>query len=77
MNFTWGALILAAGKGTRMKSVTAKAMQPILNEPMLLYPLNALQGCQLVATAVVVGYGKEEVIAYLERDWPHIATIEQ
>lgn len=77
MNFTWGALILAAGKGTRMKSVTAKVMQPILNEPMLLYPLNALKGCQQVATAVVVGYGKEEVIAYLKRDWPHIATIEQ
>lgn len=77
MNFTWGALILAAGKGTRMKSVTAKVMQPILNEPMLLYPLNALQGCQHVATAVVVGYGKEEVIAYLKRDWPYIATIEQ
>lgn len=77
MNFTWGALILAAGKGTRMKSVTAKVMQPILNEPMLSYPLNALQGCQYVSTAVVVGYGKEEVIAYLKRDWPHIATIEQ
>lgn len=77
MNFTWGALILAAGKGTRMKSVTAKVMQPILNEPMLSYPLNALQGCQHVSTAVVVGYGKEEVIAYLKRDWPHIATIEQ
>jgi bifunctional UDP-N-acetylglucosamine pyrophosphorylase/glucosamine-1-phosphate N-acetyltransferase len=77
MNFTWGALILAAGKGTRMKSVTAKVMQPILNEPMLLYPLNALKGCQHVATAVVVGYGKEEVIAYLKRDWPYIATIEQ
>lgn len=77
MNFTWGALILAAGKGTRMKSVTAKVMQPILNEPMLLYPLNALKGCQHVATAVVVGYEKEEVIAYLKRDWPHIVTIEQ
>lgn len=77
MNFTWGALILAAGKGTRMKSVTAKVMQPILNEPMLSYTLNALQGCQHVSTAVVVGYGKEEVIAYLKRDWPHIATIEQ
>lgn len=77
MNFTWGALILAAGKGTRMKSVTAKVMQPILNEPMLSYTLNALQGCQHVSTAVVVGYGKEEVIAYVKRDWPHIATIEQ
>lgn len=77
MNFTWGALILAAGKGTRMKSVTAKVMQPILNEPMLSYPLNALQGCQHVSTAVVVGYGKEEVIAYLKRDRPHIVTIEQ
>ena len=35
------ALILAAGKGTRMKSPAPKVMQPILEEPMLFYVLKA------------------------------------
>jgi bifunctional UDP-N-acetylglucosamine pyrophosphorylase/glucosamine-1-phosphate N-acetyltransferase len=37
-----GALILAAGKGTRMHSDTPKVLQPLLEEPMLAYVYKAL-----------------------------------
>ena len=34
-NTKCSALVLAAGKGTRMKSSEPKVMQPLLEEPML------------------------------------------
>ena len=37
-----GALVLAAGKGTRMRSQRPKVLQPMLGEPMLWYVLHAL-----------------------------------
>jgi len=77
MKSEWGALILAAGKGTRMKSATAKVMQPILCEPMLFYPLRTLSECEGVSIGVVVGYGKQEVSDYLTKEWPQVAIIEQ
>ncbi|MDX2478970.1 MAG: NTP transferase domain-containing protein, partial [Desulfuromusa sp.] len=35
------AVILAAGKGTRMKSALPKVLHPICGHPMLYYPLEA------------------------------------
>ena len=37
------ALILAAGKGTRMKTEIPKCAYPILNKPMILYQVEALE----------------------------------
>ena len=77
MRSAWGALVLAAGKGTRMKSSTAKVLQPILCEPMLFYPLKALSECGSIPIGVVVGHGKEDVCTYLKDKWPQITIIEQ
>ncbi len=55
------ALILAAGKGTRMKSSTPKVMQPLLEEPMLFYLLGALKEAAIEDVAVVVGHGGQEI----------------
>ena len=52
------ALILAAGKGTRMKSPLPKVMQPLLEEPMLYYVIQALRkaGISLAASLVIGPY---------------------
>ena len=42
---SFAAIILAAGSGTRMKSVIPKVMHPIAGRPMIAYPLEALRRC--------------------------------
>jgi len=54
-------VILAAGKGTRMKSDTPKVLHPIAGLPMRTYPVRVAQttGCEKII--VVVGHQKEQV----------------
>ena len=55
-------IILAAGKGTRMKSELVKVLHPILGLPMLSYPLElSLKGIKSEKTIVVVGYQAERI----------------
>ncbi len=53
------ALVLAAGKGTRMYSDLAKVLHPICGRPMLSYTLAALQELELSRILVVVGHQAE------------------
>jgi bifunctional UDP-N-acetylglucosamine pyrophosphorylase/glucosamine-1-phosphate N-acetyltransferase len=62
------AVILAAGKSTRMKSRRPKPLHEICGRPMLDYILRACFGAGCTRVIVVVGYGKEEVIAQFEHD---------
>ncbi len=55
------AVVLAAGKGTRMKSARPKVLHEILGEPIIGWVLRALTGVAPVKTVVVVGHGSEEV----------------
>jgi UDP-N-acetylglucosamine diphosphorylase/glucosamine-1-phosphate N-acetyltransferase len=50
-------IILAAGKGTRMKSTLPKVLHPVSGRPMLHYPLRLLKGLKAKRSVVVVGYG--------------------
>ena len=61
------ALILAAGKGTRMRSSLAKVLHPVCGRPMVQWGVNAAKavGCEV---AVVVGHQREAVIAALDSD---------
>jgi len=55
-------IILAAGKGTRMKSDLVKVLHPLLGLPMLAYPIDlSLNGLQAEKTIVVVGYQADEI----------------
>ncbi len=58
-------LILAAGKGVRMKSARPKVMHEILGLPMVYYPVSISRdiGGDVIA---VVGHGKEYTMPYLE-----------
>jgi bifunctional UDP-N-acetylglucosamine pyrophosphorylase/glucosamine-1-phosphate N-acetyltransferase len=62
------AIILAAGKSTRMKSRRPKPLHDICGRPMLEYVLRACYeaGCDRVM--VVVGHGKDEVISQFAGD---------
>ena len=55
------AIVLAAGKGTRMKSDIPKVMHQIAGAPMLVHVLNAAKGAAAGEICVVVGPGMDEV----------------
>jgi bifunctional UDP-N-acetylglucosamine pyrophosphorylase/glucosamine-1-phosphate N-acetyltransferase len=54
-------LILAAGKGTRMKSILPKVMQPLAAKPLLAHVLATAKQLQAQRTIVVYGHGGELV----------------
>lgn len=55
------AIVLAAGKGTRMKSDLPKVLVPVAGRPMVEYVLDTLQRAGVRQTVVVVGYRAELV----------------
>jgi bifunctional UDP-N-acetylglucosamine pyrophosphorylase/glucosamine-1-phosphate N-acetyltransferase len=57
----FAAVILAAGKGTRMKSDTHKVLHPIAGRPMLAHLLASVEALAPVAEVVVVGHGREQI----------------
>jgi bifunctional UDP-N-acetylglucosamine pyrophosphorylase/glucosamine-1-phosphate N-acetyltransferase/UDP-N-acetylglucosamine pyrophosphorylase len=59
------AIVLAAGKGTRMKSELPKVLFPVLGRPMIHWVLDALEQVGVRRTIVVVGYRAEDVRAEL------------
>ena len=55
-------IILAAGKGTRMKSDIVKVLHPVLGLPMLSYPIElSLNGVKAEKTIVVVGHQADRI----------------
>ena len=59
------AIILAAGKGTRMKSALNKVMHPVSNKPMIGHVVCSLRKAGVDNIVVVVGHGAESVREYL------------
>jgi bifunctional UDP-N-acetylglucosamine pyrophosphorylase/glucosamine-1-phosphate N-acetyltransferase len=64
---TTTAVILAAGQGTRMKSRTPKVMHTMAGLPIVHWGVRAALDAGCGDVVVVVGRGREEVEAYLER----------
>ena len=56
-------IVLAAGKGTRMKSRLPKVLQPLAGQPLLAHALTSIAALQPTQTVVVVGHGAEDVRA--------------
>jgi bifunctional UDP-N-acetylglucosamine pyrophosphorylase/glucosamine-1-phosphate N-acetyltransferase len=57
----FAAVILAAGKGTRMRSGLHKVLHPIAGRPMLAQLLDSVAALRPAASIVVVGAGREQV----------------
>ena len=62
------AIVMAAGKGTRMKSDLPKVLIPVCGRPMIDYVVDALEAAGLSRTVVVVGYRGEDVRQALEAE---------
>lgn len=60
------AVVLAAGRGTRMQSEEPKVLHEVFDRPLLDYPLEILRRIGVRRPFVVVGWGKEKVKAYLD-----------
>jgi len=63
-------VVLAAGKGTRMRSALPKVLHPIAGRPMLGHALAAAATLAPARAAVVVGHGAEAVGAVAEAALP-------
>lgn len=61
------AIVLAAGKGTRMKSDLAKVLHPIQSEPMISHVLRAIEKLPLQQIVVVTGHQADRVEAAISR----------
>lgn len=60
------AIVLAAGKGTRMRSSYPKVLHRVLGKPMITRVLSAIDGAKIERKYVVVGHGAELVKEVLD-----------
>ncbi len=67
------AIVLAAGKGTRMESDLHKVLHELAGKPMLGHVLDTLACLEISKTLVVVGAGREQI----ETAYPSLATVVQ
>ncbi len=70
-------VILAAGKGTRMKSDLPKGLHPILGVPMLELIGRAMKGAGVARPIVVIGHGGEAVQQALGTGYEYVWQREQ
>ncbi|MFZ2328217.1 MAG: bifunctional UDP-N-acetylglucosamine diphosphorylase/glucosamine-1-phosphate N-acetyltransferase GlmU [Rhodoferax sp.] len=61
-------VIMAAGKGTRMKSRLPKVLQPLAGRPLLHHVLDAARALQARQAVVITGHGAMEVEAACSMD---------
>lgn len=72
------AVILAAGKGTRMNSDLVKVLHPLLGLPMLSYSIHlSLNGIKAEKTIAVVGYQADRIKATFRDPRIHFALQEE
>lgn len=60
------AVILAAGKGTRMKAEMPKCAHIIIDKPMVKYVVDALKELKIKNIVTIIGYGKEKMEEILD-----------
>ena len=72
------AVILAAGKGTRMKSASPKVLHKIFEKPLLGWVLDSVNNMKVdVDSIVVVGHGADEVNIFLEKEYKNSVSVLQ
>jgi len=70
-------IVLAAGKGTRMRSEIPKVLHKLLGKPILYYVLSAIKELNPENTFVITGYKREPIIDYIKSNFPEMEIIVQ
>lgn len=70
------AVVLAAGRGSRMRSDVPKGLQPLAGRAVVLHVLEALAGAGVRRAVVVTGYGADAVEAAVGSGGPRGMSIE-
>jgi len=71
------AIILAAGKGTRMKSHHPKVIHKIMNKPMIMHVIDNLKKAKVSDIISVVGYQSESVEEVVKDESKYVYQTEQ
>ena len=71
------AVVLAAGKGTRMKSAVPKVLHPICGLPMIAHVVNNLREAGVERILVVVGQEGQEIQGLLGSEAEYVVQAEQ
>jgi bifunctional UDP-N-acetylglucosamine pyrophosphorylase/glucosamine-1-phosphate N-acetyltransferase len=66
------AIILAAGKGTRMKSETPKVLHKVCGIPVINYVLDITKSLRSLKTYIVVGHGSQKVKEAVGREFEFV-----
>ncbi|MBC8388233.1 MAG: bifunctional UDP-N-acetylglucosamine diphosphorylase/glucosamine-1-phosphate N-acetyltransferase GlmU [Actinobacteria bacterium] len=70
-------IILAAGKGKRMKTETAKVLHHICYQPILYYVLSSVKKINPKNIFLIVGHKAKGIKEYIEDKFPEIETVYQ
>lgn len=70
-------IILAAGKGTRMKSSMPKVLHRVAEKPMVEHVVDAASSLGAEKTVLVIGHGADQVRATVTRDVEYVEQTEQ
>ncbi len=69
------AVVLAAGKGTRMKSSMPKVLHSIFQKPLVGWVLDAIESISdTIESIVIVGHGADDVEKYLQKNYKNAKT---
>ncbi|MEW6252836.1 MAG: NTP transferase domain-containing protein, partial [Planctomycetota bacterium] len=71
------AVVLAAGKGTRLKSDLPKVLHEVCGRPMLAYVFDACRAAGVQRLIGVVGHGRDAVMAAFSQHEPPITWVTQ
>lgn len=67
MSLDFSAVVLAAGKGVRMKSELPKVLHKVAGKPMIDYVLSSVYALNPQKIYVIVGFGKDKIIEHLSK----------
>lgn len=70
-------IVLAAGEGKRMKSATPKVLHRIAGRSLVGHVIEAASAIEPAHLMVVVGHGRDEVVAHLDEIAPWVDTVVQ